>query len=167
MGARAKEIPKMIFDFMVKDLEVKTSKVTSKGECYEFFFNRIAGAAVCCMESKCRLGWFSCLSIWQMPLNCKKHDFFNTTFLNKPPYIQIIGGPFPNGMWNRTQGSKLVETVKIIYSNKVSTEFDHPFFLFVHAVADLFIQEAVKEKPPKIQYWEAYINSQKDYTRPL
>lgn len=167
---RVKEIPKILFDRIVKvtNLEPYEMNLGEDRVC-KVIFLKDEQAVIGYTESTHRKRAFTYLKVWQFYFgpNFEPDNFYEK--IHDVPDFQITAGPFPGDVWAYGFGQNLIETVKIRYDYPFygsGVMLDSPLVILVTSIMEIALKLIHINQPARLQYWEAFINPDADYTKP-
>lgn len=156
---RARDIPKLIFDDLVKIFNVSTKEMKRYQDVYSVIILKDLNSAVGLYINE----EGSSLSVWEYPFERDSDD-------NLPDneVIRITGKPHSAGVWAYGYGKLLLETVKVrfgvrAYMDGVRLENPLMFLIGLILVKGAKITNANLRE---LSYWESFLNPDTDHTKP-
>ena len=135
----------------------------------KILFLKNARAVIGYGEDEFQRNVFTWLKIWHLfsDSDFRTRDFYQK--ICKDVALEIIAGPFSEGVWAYGLGQKLTETVKIKFGYEAyhnGFRLDDPIILFLTAIMHT-ASRLIEDKPPaELSYWEAFKNPGLDYKKP-
>jgi len=157
---RAKNIPELIFEDLVKAFKVPIKEMKKYQDVYSVIILEDFKSAVGLYINK----EDSSLRVWEYPFKTDSDD----RLPEEDPVIKITGKPHSAGIWAYGRGELLLETVMVTFGVKAymhGIRLENPLIFLIGIILSRGAQIA-DSNLKEISYWQSFLNPDMDYTEP-